>query len=66
MPKSRQFIVSVPLNFSLETVIEAETEEEAIKKADELEPTEFDNFDVFYEWLGYEYRRLKEGMKIIK
>ena len=65
MPKSRQFIVSVPLNFSLETVIEAENEEAALKKAYELEPTEFDNFDVFYAWLGDEYRRLKEGMKII-
>jgi len=49
MPK---FVVSVPIEFRLEKVIEAKDEEEARKIAESLEPEDFENFHFFYEHLG--------------
>jgi len=64
MAKKRKYLVSVPVKWSLDTVIEARNMEEAKEIADKLDPTEFDNFHFFYEWLGCEWRRLKEDMTI--
>lgn len=61
MPK---FLVQVKAEFKLWKYIEAENEEEARRRAEELEPDEFENFHDFYEWLGHEWRRIRENMRI--
>ena len=61
MPK---FLVMVETDFKLWKYIEAEDEEEAKRIAEKLEPDEFENFHDFYEWLGHEWKRLRENVKI--
>lgn len=58
----QKFEVSTKVEYTLNKTIEAETPEEAIEKAQQLEPDDFENFNEFYEWLGFEWRNAKEGM----
>lgn len=60
----KRFVASVRVPFSLDTVVEAGSKEEARQKAMELEPDQFDNFHTFYEYLGDEFRHLKNDMEI--
>jgi len=61
-----EFEVSVDINFTLYKVIEAENEEEAKKIAENLEPDQFDNFHEFYEWLGFEWKRVIKKVEVEK
>ena len=54
--------VATTVEYCLTKKIEAKTPEEAIRKAQQLEPTAFENFDNFYEWLGDEWRNAKYNM----
>ena len=58
----KYYEVEVKVEYSLTKKIEAKTPEEAIRKAQELDPDAFETFNEFYEWLGYEWSNAKERM----
>ncbi|KKM62397.1 hypothetical protein LCGC14_1522130 [marine sediment metagenome] len=58
----KYFEVATTVNYTLTKKIEAKTPEEAIEKAQELDPDAFENFNEFYEWLGFEWSNAKDGM----
>lgn len=59
-----KYLIRVKVPFELNKIVEAENFEEARRKALELEPDEFDNFDLFYEWLGDSWRRISENVVV--
>lgn len=65
MPKvTKQFYIYVKVPFILEKVVEASSIEEARKIAERLEPTDFDNFHNFYEWLGSNWSEFADKIEV--
>jgi hypothetical protein len=64
--EAKEFIVNVPVHWSLNKLIRARNREEAERIAEGLEPDEFENFHGFYEFLGDEWSELKDRMEIIE
>lgn len=62
--RNKKFYICVEVPYTLWKVAEASSIEEARKIAEQLEPTDFDNFDYFYEWLGNNWNEFAGKIEI--
>jgi len=62
--ENKEFLVSVPLDFSVHLVISAKNKEEAEKRVQHIDASDFVDDNDLYAYLGDAFKRLRSKMKI--